>query len=1775
MMGFRAGIALAGVLAGCFLATGVHAQVTPQEEYSKRLKAYQTISPGGETPFGEQINLYTGELTFHQTDIVLEGTGPAIVIARTTGDSQRDGAGTPAFGGWEISIPRIETLVRYDYPKPPGENWRVGISNTTARCTQYGNPFLAMDDWWHGIELVTEDGTRRPVLKRVAGNTLQPTMTDAGGQPMAFPALTLDNWQISCLPNTVNGEVGEAYLAISPNGTKYWLDYMVGATATSVRERDPTALLIPRMFVQLYATRIEDRFGNWIKYEYDAGKVQTISAKDGRSISIGWHASKPIITSITVQPGPTQRVWQYQYDPLYVDSGYLRYVVLPDLSRWEFSKAGQAGNLNVLKLTACTTRDSSELYTPPETYTTTVVSPTGAVGTFEHKAVWHARSYVPSPCMYDVNSHEYYENIPSIFGSYSLSQRIVSGPGLATQTWTYGYSTAQGSAERDACAATNSCVDKAYVDVKDPVGNVTRHTFSTRWGPTEGKTTQIDRYQGASTLLRRDSFSYAATGSWPAQIGSTGMGLASNDAKLETWMPINKVTIWQQDVTFVRDVLGFDAKARATSVKRESPLGSRTDATAYHDNLALWVMGQVTLSTNSNTGLVESKTDYDTEALPWRTYAFGKLQQTLTYNADGTLATVKDGNNNVTTLGSWKRGVPELIQSPATPDQPSGATKSAQVNEHGLIDWIKDENSYKTCYSYDSMSRLTRITYPSETTAGVCDTSAWDSTTISFGPSPTPIYGLPANHWEQKVNTGNRRQVTYFDALWQPVVQAIDDISDLDGSLTQNVTRYDAAGRPTFVSYPQRNRTPAVTNTWGNPVVTPSALGVITAYDALGRPTTIKQNSELGLLITTTAYLTGFQTRVTNPRTFQTTTSYMAFDQPTTDWPLAITHPEGAYTRIFRDVFGKPTALQRHNLDNSDWNTRYYAYDAYQRLCKQTEVETGTNAFGYDEAGNLIWSASALPWSPYAPCEYTANDAYVAPVRVDRTYDARHRLKTLTFPDGNGSQAWNYTPDSLPAQIATANDGGTSSVVNTFQYNKRRLLTGESQSQPGMPVWNMGYGYSANGMVASLAYPSGLSVDYAPNALGQPTRAGTYATGVSYYPNGAIYQFTYGNGILHTMEQNDRQLPEQSTDGSNVLNDSYDYDQNGNVVAISDGLVDARGNRDMSYDGLDRLKTVISPMYGAGGASYSYDTLDNLTRVQIGGAAVRDHYYCYDTHQQLTNIKTGSCDGGTSVIGLGYDPRGNLDNKNGVLHQFDYGNRLREVTGKESYRYDGHGRRVSAESPSQGGIYSLYGQDGALRYQRDERRAEAYDYITLNGSLVARVTGQVVVVGTPTVSVPPSSSGGTYSVQWTAVALATRYELQEALNGGAWQPAYTGTGTSFATNGNPSGSYGYRARACKNVVCGNWSSTATVLVDLPPAAVPALSAPANAANGNYSVTWTTVVGATNYTLEESVGGGAWSAAYTGVGISQSYSAKPAGTYAYRVKACNPHGCSGFSSTAGVTSVYPPAAPVASVPAQNGGSYTVSWGGVSGATSYRLEERVGAGAWAEVQNSAALSKPFSGKADGSYSYRVRACNNVAGCGSYSAIVTTTVLTPPTAVSTITTPAINSTGSYTVSWTAVAKATSYTLQRSANGGAWSTVYTGANRTFPVAGQAQGSYGYRVQGCNTTGCGGWSSTKTTVVQFIPATPASLGGFLEKEIRPTGSYCVIYVNWASSAGADRYVLKNQSSQMYDGPNTSYQRLGIPCATYQVWVQACNAAGCSAWRGPYNVPTQVVGGGA
>ncbi|MDG6348789.1 hypothetical protein QAA18_08585, partial [Luteimonas sp. 8-5] len=107
----------------------------------------------------------------------------------------------------------------------------------------------------------------------------------------------------------------------------------------------------------------------------------------------------------------------------------------------------------------------------------------------------------------------------------------------------------------------------------------------------------------------------------------------------------------------------------------------------------------------------------------------------------------------------------------------------------------------------------------------------------------------------------------------------------------------------------------------------------------------------------------------------------------------------------------------------------------------------------------------------------------------------------------------------------------------------------------------------------------------------------------------------------------------------------------------------------------------------------------------------------------------------------------------------------------------------------------------------------------------------------------------------------------------------------------------------------------------------------------------------------------------------------------------------YSTTKTITVTIPPPTPpvpTLTLPTSSTtGSYTASWTSATGATHYELSEKVGTGSWSVIQDTSATSRAISGKTDGSYSYRVRACagTGTGNCSGYSTTKTITVTIPP--------------------------------------------------------------------------------------------------------------------------------------------------------------------------------------
>src|SRR3546814_8057730 len=87
-----------------------------------------------------------------------------------------------------------------------------------------------------------------------------------------------------------------------------------------------------------------------------------------------------------------------------------------------------------------------------------------------------------------------------------------------------------------------------------------------------------------------------------------------------------------------------------------------------------------------------------------------------------------------------------------------------------------------------------------------------------------------------------------------------------------------------------------------------------------------------------------------------------------------------------------------------------------------------------------------------------------------------------------------------------------------------------------------------------------------------------------------------------------------------------------------------------------------------------------------------------------------------------------------------------------------------------------------------------------------------------------------------------------------------------------------------------------------------------------------------------------------------------------------------------------------------------------------------------------------------------------------------------------PTTSSPGAFTASWSEIEVAERYELQQRKDGGNWSRIYNGINRSHSISGLVAGTYDYRVRACNVAGCGGFSGIEQTAVMMPPGNPPTL---------------------------------------------------------------------------------------
>ncbi|WP_421568825.1 RHS repeat domain-containing protein [Stenotrophomonas sp. PD6] len=924
------------------------------DELDRRLPSSLKVEALGPTLMGDEISLADGGLGFSVIDVSLPGNDalPVELKRSYSVKDRKDTINDGMLADWQIDAPSISGVFAPD--------WVNTGDQPGNRCSAATLPPVPLrherSDFWQGLTINVPGGGE--MLRRAQA-------APAPSNGTSYPWNTSGQIQIACLDAIRNG-TGEGFIALTPDGTKYRFDWMAQNSDRRVRQivgyspntGSPYSTYLDRRYNALYATRVEDRFGNAVEYTYanawnQPARLTRIASSDGRALNITYTGN--FVSSVS----DGARSWQYTVDGTYKT---LTRVQLPDGSAWnlqfrEFATARiehpvpqyETPPLNadcfpvgsVVLPTEIFRTCSEQILAPSigsvgnplDSLTGTVVHPSGAIGTFTVDLRPHGRSHVPLTCsnVTTVGSNPPYwgygndptDDVPiyPIFAyTLTLRNKTVAGEGMTAASWTYDYVPNFGfdrypgtSEEYPVCpyntstqcqqplCTSESCAQSSVTTVQEPDGRWRRFYYGNTYRYNEGKLLREEVGSGGS-VLRSTSYTYDLSGAdsaYPARYG-TSLKLNGDGFQSEFHRPQIQRVILQDGVEYARANTALDVFSRPTAISRSNSIGFlRNESLGYFDQLSLWVLGQVNRSACTGpaacAGEVMFSVDYDpVRAVPMKTYRFGAVDQILNYHPDGTVASVADARS----LGGLDTVVHLSNWKRGYPQlmaYPGGQSKQAVVNDQGWITSETDENGFATGYAYDPMGRLSEVTYPTG------DATVWSNRSLAFRPltsaDPRPP-GIAAGQWRELVVQGNYRKATYFDAMWRPVLVHEYDQASQATTLSAVSHEYDASGRTIFNSYPSRDAVPA-------------ALGEWVFHDALDRVTESRSDSELGQLISRYEYLPGNQIRQTNPKGAVTLTAYDAFDEPKYELPASMDMPGGIHMAIDRDIYGKPLSINR------------------------------------------------------------------------------------------------------------------------------------------------------------------------------------------------------------------------------------------------------------------------------------------------------------------------------------------------------------------------------------------------------------------------------------------------------------------------------------------------------------------------------------------------------------------------------------------------------------------------------------------------------------------------------------------------------------------------------------------------------------------------------------------------------------------------------------------------------------------------------------------------
>ncbi len=675
----------------------------------------------------------------------------------------------------------------------------------------------------------------------------------------------------------------------------------------------------------------------------------------------------------------------------------------------------------------------------------------------------------------------------------------------------------------------------------------------------------------------------------------------------------------------------------------------------------------------------QTKVTYDAlgQPLTW-TDPEGKVI-TYTWNADGTIASIKDPLGHVeryTYTNGRRTGKVDRL----------GKSWAWTYSAAGLVTSERDPLGNVTRYEYDASGRRTAVVDPlgnrSETTYdaagnevaqkdadGKVSRQVFDDLNRlirTVDPSGATVdYTVDEAGLVTKIGNHTDLPTTIrYDELGREVLRKVGDKEPVR-------TTYDGAGNVLTVTDELGRVTRSTYDLAGRLLTSTNPAGGVTRYTNSGDGLVEREEDPLGNVTSHEYWPSGRLRKTTDPLGHATSYEYDALGSLT-----STEYPDGGVTSQRYDAAG-----QLVEEVDEEGDATLFEFDAAGRKVAMVDGEGRRTTYRYDAAGRLV--ATVAPDGGITRLSHSAGgltESESSPTGVSKSfeYDPAGRLSTTTDALGN---VWSTTYDALG-----------------------RMLTEREPRQQGSGPATVTNEYDGVGNLVSTVDALGNEVKFRYDDAGQRTsvtdpRGKTWR--VTYTPLGEVATETDPLDRRQTSEYDAAGRLKSTTDARGVTVDRK-YDRAGRLTALErrggnekveyeydalgrrTSMTDSSGTTAWAYTQDGATRRVASP---AGVVSYDYDRSGLRTAMSVPGGSVS---YSYDPAGRLDTLTDH--EGNTFDVDHAADGRiSSLERPNGVATNWSYDaasrltkvehRRGNEVVDFARYTLDGDGNRTSLRTP--------------------------------------------------------------------------------------------------------------------------------------------------------------------------------------------------------------------------------------------------------------------------------------------------------------------------------------------------------------------------------------------------------------------------------------------------------------------------------------------------------------